>query len=115
LHICIDFDGVCTDGPGGGVVSECPDMPTTGVFQFIENAIREGFVVSVFSWRSGDERGIEAMRLWFMMNGCSPDIVEWPTSKPNASVFMDSKSYRFKGEWPNVHCLRLLRAWYQKI
>ena len=116
MHICLDFDGVCTTGESGGTpIHQCVDPPVVGLFKFVENAIRQGFIVSIFSWRSGDPRGIEAMRLWFLMHGFTPDILEFPSTKPPASVFVDPKSFRFQGDWPSLKELKLLKVWYKKL
>jgi hypothetical protein len=121
--LCLDFDGVChqyTSGWRGAAV--IPDEYVPGLFEFLENAKKE-FDVQVFSSRSNQEGGIEAMIAWFMdqrklwrSRGNKPPIdtpleISFPTEKPPAFVGLDDRVIQFQGEWPSVNMLRNFKPW----
>jgi hypothetical protein len=87
--LCLDFDGVChsyTSGWKGAAV--IPDPPVPGLWEFLAKALYV-FEVHIFSSRTHQEGGVEAMRAWFAEN--CPEWATWtlkelqvPTEKPPA-------------------------------
>lgn len=102
-----------------------PDPPVPGLFEFLEAAL-EHFQVSIYSSRSGFERGREAMRLWFdkwafhhfKSANLAVDLVElleFPASKPSAFVTLDDRAMTFQGIWPEMGTLRGFIPWNQHL
>ena len=67
--LCLDFDGVChgyTSGWQG--ITVIPDQPVAGLFAFLENA-NKYFDLYIYSSRSSEDEGRQAMRRWFVEHG----------------------------------------------
>ncbi len=121
---CCDFDGVIhsyTSGWLGGDV--IPDPPVDGAIAFLLGALTE-FEVHIFSSRSHQEGGIEAMQAWLKLHaeGCwyeSPagpglEDVKFPTVKPAAMVGLDDRVITFTGVWPSLTDLRSFKPWNKR-
>jgi hypothetical protein len=125
--LCLDFDGVIhsyTSGwQGADVVA---DPPVDGAIAFIADAV-EHFDVHIFSSRSNQEHGIDAMQLWlirafeeyyeeipvdFIMFVTS--TLKWPTEKPPAMVTIDDRALTFSGTWPDFEDLKNFKPWNKK-
>jgi hypothetical protein len=122
--LCLDFDGVIhsytSEWQGPDVVR---DPPVPGALQFIERA-SEHFIVCIFSSRSNQRGGIEAMATWLgdwaMREGLwadpadPPDWIaqlEWSRVKPPATVTIDDRAITFTGTWPDVGDLLAFKPW----
>ena len=91
--LCLDFDGVChsyTSGWQGADV--IPDPPVPGMWAFLRAAVHV-FEVAIYSARSHQPGGREAMRQWFSRHAASAYeqriATEWltfPAEKPPAFV-----------------------------
>ncbi len=65
--LCLDFDGVCHAYTSGWLGADViPDEAVPGLFEFLEKAART-FNIQVFSSRSNQPGGIEAMQTWFKL------------------------------------------------
>ena len=119
--LCLDFDGVIhsyTSGWKGADV--IPDPPVPGAIAFMLGALRL-FDVVIFSSRSGQPGGIEAMRAYLrdQAGQCwypSPDgpgleDVRFTVDKPSAMVTLDDRALTFTGTWPSVESLRAFKPW----
>ncbi len=121
--LCLDFDGVChsyTSGWKGADV--IPDLPVEELFEFILEADKR-FSIHIYSTRSHEENGIEAMKGWFnkhfmvwaLVNSYSGPTVKsmlvFPTKKPPAFVSLDDRVLTFTGEWPDVDALINFKPW----
>lgn len=119
--LCLDFDGVChayTSGWQGADV--IPDGVVPGLFEFLEDAARH-FNIQVFSSRSNQPGGIEAMRTWFeqqhrvwlgdKFTGNETLPISYPTEKPSAFVTLDDRAITFTGQWPEMEFLRKFKPW----
>jgi hypothetical protein len=112
--LCLDFDGVIhsyTSGWKGADV--IPDPPVPGVFDFIRKALVH-FRVAIFSSRSNQPGGLEAMKNYIAVNselGFHDPIegLEWPTEKPPAFVTIDDRALCFNGHWATYDPELLLR------
>lgn len=122
--LCLDFDGVMHSYVSGWQgIDVIPDPPVDGVFEFIEMA-SEHFQVQVYSTRSADDNGWQAMidwflekrLIWWLGRGLGPETralagVEFPRKKPPAFVSLDDRVLTFTGEWPDIETLRNFKPW----
>jgi hypothetical protein len=100
---------------------------------FLERAVAE-FDVQIFSSRSGQDGGIEAMQQWLRryieeyfdcaFAGSPKDFdsanalfheINWPVEKPPAMVTIDDRAIQFNGEWPAIAWLKAFQPWYKRI
>jgi hypothetical protein len=123
--LCLDFDGVIhsyTSGWKGADV--IPDQPVPGAIAFMLGAM-EHFRVMVFSSRSNQPRGINAMRYWLKENagpscwydgpaGPGLENIEWPTEKPAAFLTIDDRAMTFDGTWPQFETLLTFKPWNKR-
>ena len=114
--LCLDFDGVLhsyTTGWQGA--DKVTDPPVPGSAAFIVDA-SEFFEVHVYSSRSHQKGGIEAMREWCFRH-FGDDITSllcFPSYKPSAMVTLDDRAKTFIGVWPEVRTLRDFKPWNKK-
>lgn len=118
----MDFDGVIhsyTSGwKGADIIS---DGPVDGVFDFLEKA-SEKFQIAIYSSRSHQSGGIEAMRNWIMDciqdgAGVIPQWVRevwWSDVKPPAMISIDDRAIQFNGVFPDVGELINFKPWNKK-
>lgn len=116
--LCLDFDGVChsyTSGWKGADV--IPDPPVDGLFDFLWNA-SEFFEIHIFSTRSLQDGGIEAMRQWFEewhdrqnLRMLPLPVLHFPVEKPPALVTIDDRAITFTGKWPDMDVLINFKPW----
>lgn len=114
--LCLDFDGVIhsyTSGWKG--VDVIPDPPVPGFFAFLAEAW-EYFEIHVYSYRSGQKGGIEAMKTWMDEHNPYGDILpsalcQWPTEKPPATISIDDRCLTFTGKWPTIEELQSFKPW----
>ena len=122
--LCLDFDGVIHRYDSGWKGADViPDPMTDGAAEFLANAV-EVFRVAVFSSRSGQPLGIEAMQVWLRsqlykrMDREDADrifgLIEWPKEKPPAMVTLDDRAIQFRGFWPPLDILRSFKTWQQE-
>jgi len=124
--LCLDFDGVCHSYVSGWKgIDVIPDRAVPGLFEFLE-AAKDHFDIQVFSSRSREEIGINAMQSWFIRerqawcaDGGKPPIdtpleIKFPTTKPAAFVTIDDRAITFTGEWPEPIVLRDFKTWAQR-
>lgn len=120
--LCLDFDGVIhsyTSGWKGAAV--IPDPPVPGVFDFIRQA-QEHWRVAIFSSRSNQPGGLEAMKDYVALNsemGFRDPIVglEWPLEKPPAMLTIDDRALCFTGNWAEYDPVELLKfqPWNKRV
>ena len=121
--LCLDFDGVIhsyTSGWKGA--DKVSDPPVPGAFSFIREAANH-FDVQIYSSRSGQPGGIEAMRHWieehdqYVTQEVLPnviDLVSFPSSKPSAFLTIDDRALPFDGTWPEIQILKEFKPWNKK-
>jgi hypothetical protein len=122
--LCLDFDGVIHSYSSGWKGADViPDPPVAGAFNFIRDADRT-FDVHVFSSRSHQPGGIDAMRAWFVewdksatqeYRGCITEYISFPDHKPSAMVSIDDRALMFDGTWPLVEELRRFQPWNKRV
>lgn len=119
--LCLDFDGVIhsytSRWQGADVV---PDPPVEGALAFMLGALHH-FDVVIFSSRSHQAGGINAMKDWLKKHagGCwyespaGPGIedVRFVKEKPPAMVSIDDRALTFTGTWPALADLQAFKPW----
>lgn len=121
MILCLDFDGVCSSylsGWKGAAV--IPDLPVDGLFEAIK-AYNVYFDVQVFSSRSNQPGGIDAMQDWFLKHWQEYHLrrgtevphlpVKFPTEKPPAFVSLDDRTITFTGIFPDTEMLLHFKPW----
>jgi hypothetical protein len=124
--LCLDFDGVIHSYSSGWKGADViPDPPVPGAVAFICNALPH-FRVAIYSSRSGQSGGIDAMQAWLhtamVTEGVYPPEtadnllgqIEWPTEKPPAMVTIDDRALTFTGSWPDTEELLAFQPWNKK-
>lgn len=119
--LSLDFDGVMhsyTSGWRGA--DQVLDPPVAGLFEFLEDACKV-FDVQVYSSRSHQEGGIQAMMEWLIKwrkhwrenGGEGAEVLEisFPDHKPAAKVSIDDRAVTFVGRWPRVEDLAAFEPW----
>lgn len=121
--LCLDFDGVLHSYVSGWKGADViPDPPVAGALEFIREAAFH-FKVAIYSSRSGQPGGIEAMKRWLSEWDASATqdfredilaIVEFPTEKPAAMVTLDDRALTFTGTWPTIATLKEFQPWNKR-
>jgi len=107
--LCLDFDGVLhwyRNGWKGPSIID--DEPTPGSVEFVKNA-QEYFKVVIYSSRSNQTNGIEAMKSWMEKHGF-PEVT-FATEKPKAFLTIDDRAIQFKGNWFDPQDLLNFKPW----
>jgi hypothetical protein len=125
--ICIDFDGTLTLYKNGWQgIDVINEDPVPGAMKFIHDA-SEHFIINIFSSRSKESKGIQAMKYWtsfhlqqYMLLDHSLaefisvfNDIQWPTTKPAAFISIDDRALQFQGNWSMFEPKKLLdfRPW----
>lgn len=112
----IDFDGVVNSYKSGFVaIDKLPDPPVEGAFDFIRKLLKRGHEVAIFSTRNSYPEGISAIKDWMLKWGLEPEIVSvlsFPDRKPIAKLFIDDRSWCFRGTFPSVSKFELFLPWH---
>jgi hypothetical protein len=116
--LCVDFDGVIhsyTSGWQGADVILDPPVP--GALAWLRKAM-EHWEVNIYSSRSKDSDGINAMVSWLQNFAAHEwgideakrfvhDLV-FPTQKPAAFLTIDDRAICFQGKWDDLDPVELL-------
>jgi len=121
--LCLDFDGVLHSYTSGWKGAEVvADPPVDGGMEFVSQSV-DRFRVCIFSSRSNQAGGVEAMKTWLLFNlyehhnengktaKSIMDKIEWPLEKPPAMVTIDDRAITFDGTWPSLDELLAFRPW----
>jgi hypothetical protein len=115
--LCVDFDGVLhayTSGwQGADVVA---DGPVEGAIDFLRRA-GEFWDVQIYSSRSKDVGGIDAMQLWLLKHGWKPETdppLSFPTQKPAAFLTIDDRALTFEGKFWDPKDLLAFKPWNKR-
>jgi hypothetical protein len=122
--LLVDFDGVIhsyTSGwKGAGTVS---DPPTPGAFAFLLRAAQD-FDVQIYSSRSKEPAGIEAMKAWFAVWDkilaqsvyylIKDNVIKFPVEKPAAFLTLDDRCICFTGQWPDMADMLNFKPWNKR-
>ena len=114
--LLLDFDGVCHSYQSGWKGPDIiPDPPVPGLFEFLTQALKH-FDVQIYSSRSSQPGGIEAMKDWFLKHGfpyayIERDILKFPSKKPAAFITIDDRAICFKGQFPSINEIESFKPW----
>jgi hypothetical protein len=114
--LCLDFDGVIHSYASGWKGADViPDPPVPGAIPFMREAVKH-FRVAIFSSRSNQPGGLEAMKRWLDVEAAGTLVhdVEWPTEKPPALVTIDDRAITFDGTWPAIEMLLAFKPWNKR-
>ena len=129
VDICSDFDGVLHSYESGWKGADViPDPPVEGAIQTLYAYLDAGLSIAVFSARSAQLGGIQAMREWLgkhdreyryknRIKHSMPhlnDMIFMPDHKPAAKVYIDDRGFRFEGVFPTPDELRALYTPWNK-
>lgn len=117
--LCIDFDGVLhsyTSGwQGADVVA---DPPVPGAIEWLKELVHSfKYHVNIYSSRSRQEGGIQAMANWLFENGIDRDtmnLLRWPIEKPAAYLTIDDRAICFNGIFPSQDEIDNFKPWNKK-
>ena len=124
--LCLDFDGVLHLYSSGWMGAACiPDPPVPGAMAFLVDAV-EAFRVAVFSSRSSQPFGVQAMWDWLMkyltlhlqdarLAATVVKQIDFPKAKPAAFVTLDDRAITFAGAFPSVESLKAFRPWTDPV
>ena len=141
--LVFDFDGVLHSYRSGWKgIDIIPDPPVPGAIPMLYSYL-ETFRCAIFSARSAQPEGREAMKTWlahhdevfraqpiadallpiptgkalwdaFLEKGRLVERIAFPKVKPAAKVYIDDRAYRFDGTWPDLGELqRAAQPWYK--
>ena len=120
--LVLDFDGVVHSNTSGWAdPTVIPDPPVDGAIEFII-AASDHFTVVIFSSRSDEPGGREAMFEWlkdhwidYGFTEPQPwekfNAIEWPTAKPAAFLTIGDRYICFDGSWPDPVSLLAFKPW----
>ena len=115
--LSLDFDGVLHSYTSKwGAADIIPDPPVPGAVAFILEAVKH-FDVQVFSTRSHQEGGIDAMREYLALAGIDRVVLaelKFPVTKPPAHVTLDDRAITFTGNWPSMEQLLAFKPWNKR-
>ena len=123
--LLIDFDGVIHMYKTPFDMKVIPDPPVPGAMDFLYKAI-EKFNVNIYSSRSSNEKGLEAMKTWLLfhlreeLGEVEGDYVynhlKFPTYKIPAFLTIDDRAITFNGDWNefDVDSLLSFKPWNKK-
>ena len=115
--LCIDFDGVLhsykSGWQGADVVS---DEPVPGAIEWLTNLAKSNkYGIAIYSARSSQAGGIEAMRKWLIDNGFSwMKCISFPIQKPAAYLTIDDRCICFNGTYPTMDEIDNFTPWNKK-
>lgn len=112
--ICIDFDGVIHSYISGWKGADfIPDPPVKGAIAWLGLLYEmEDFEPVIYSSRSKEPGGVDAMRVWLRDHTFEYwDVIGFPTQKPPAWLTIDDRCICFSGTFPSVIEMRCFRPW----
>lgn len=117
--ILVDFDGVLhsyTSGWKGAEIT--PDLPVPGAIEWLRRMLRDGrFRVCIYSSRSRQAGGVDAMREWLLRHGVAEAFLtelEFPTEKLAAFITIDDRAMCFEGTFPDPDVLDEFVPWNKR-
>lgn len=113
--ICIDFDGVIHSYKSGWKgIDVIPDEPVEGALDTLYEYVKI-FDVCIYSSRSKEQKGIQAMVDWFVEYGFWRVYeLKFPVQKPPAWLTIDDRCICFDGKFPDMDTIENFKPWYKK-
>lgn len=131
--VLVDFDGVIHSYVSGWKGADViPDPPVPGAIEFLVDhlpipepicAMAEAYVgpeVQIYSSRSAQKGGIQAMQQWLIKWGLdryyiSEGILKFPTEKNAAFLTIDDRAICFDGKWPTTQEMLSFKPWNKRV
>lgn len=112
--LLLDFDGVIHQYTSPWTkADEILDGPVPGAKEFVAEAGKI-FELCIYSARSLQPGGIEAMKAWLILHDFPLHLLSFPTEKPPAFLTIDDRCVCFEGEFPRPEALLKFRAWNKR-
>lgn len=116
--LCVDFDGVIHDYKHGWQGGKIYGNVTTGFFYWLDLVLPH-FRVVIYSSRSKDAGGTEAMHDWLVKQYAGqplPEGVSFTHEKPPAFLTIDDRAMQFNGDWSEFLPAKILdfKPWMMK-
>ncbi len=122
--LSLDFDGVLHSYESGWKGADViPDSPVSGAMKFLSDAV-EQFDVWIYSSRSNQEGGIDAMTSWLkehLIEFCGVEKahviavqIKMAIEKPPAFLTIDDRAIQFTGVWPDIEDMLNFRPWNKR-
>ena len=109
--LLLDFDGVIHQYNSKWTsADEILDQPVPGAREFVKTAGKI-FELCIYSSRSLQPGGIDAMKAWLESYGFPLNSISFPTEKPPAFLTIDDRCICFNGSFPDPESLKLFRPW----
>lgn len=116
--LCVDFDGVVHSYISGWKGADViPDPPVSGAIAWLDQMLKEGWDVQIYSSRSRQQGGIQAMKSWIIAHadaGFDVERLGWPTEKPAAYLTIDDRAICFQGSFPSSEELEAFTPWNER-
>ena len=96
--IALDFDGVLHSYTSGWTGWTPLDMPVPGAQDFVLDLLELGYSVVIYSARFSEGVGRSGAARWMAEHGFPPGI-HLATLKPQASLYVDDRGFRFEGSF----------------
>lgn len=117
LTICVDFDGVVHLYKSGWkgidvILDDAHEDAWRALGEYVEH-----FHVNIYSARSAEQAGIDAMKKWFKDRGCPEDIFNkliFADKKPTAHIYLDDRGWQFNGLFPSVEAIKTFKPWNKR-
>ncbi len=117
LTVCVDFDGVVHLYESGWKgIDIIEDAPHPHAWDALSEYVKH-FHVHIYSARSEEQRGIDAMKKWFELHSCPKEVFEkliFSVKKPTAAVYLDDRAWRFDGVFPTAEEIKAFRPWNKR-
>jgi hypothetical protein len=115
--ICVDFDGVLHSyGSGWHGANIVRDEPVDGAIEWLTSMVEsQKYNIQIYSSRSRQEGGIEAMQVWLIAYGFAHMLsITFPTQKPAAYLTIDDRCICFNGTFPTQDIIDTFQPWNKK-
>jgi len=127
LTVCLDFDGVIHQYKSSWAgIDVIPDDVVPGFFEWADAAAPH-FRLVVYSARSREERGRQAMMTWLVeqrrkwrdaggVGDGEPAVFEFASEKPMAVLYIDDRAHCFDGNWSKLspESIKAFKPWNRK-
>jgi len=113
--ICVEFDGVIhSEVSGWHGADVAKDPPVEGAISWLATTHLNGYQLAIHSSRSYEPGGVECMQEYLRSYGLPFDIlteIQFPRKKPPAYLFVEARTFRFEGTFPNTTFIERFRSW----
>jgi hypothetical protein len=119
--IVLDFDGVIhswVEGSYKGDATVLDNPPVPGAIKWLTLMVNDNrFFVTIYSSRTKILGFEKALYEWLHKNGMKKEDINKlsvSVTKPSGFLFIDDRSWKFNGRFPNPDDLLTFKTWYEK-